>query len=138
MSATYGLGYSATCAQPVNRAISQKRLCAQRTSFEGRVRRLPVGGGHHNDLRAVLKAVHLRQHLVQGLIPLIVPLGARPTASISSMKMIAGARLRACMKSTASSWRGNLVLHRVCAQAPKALGADHSTLCKEILIVSAG
>ena len=41
---------------------------------------LPVGGRHHNDLRAVLESIHLRQHLVQGLVALIIPLGSSPGA----------------------------------------------------------
>ena len=40
----------------------------------------PIGGRHHNDLRAVLEPIHLRQHLVQGLVALIIPLGASPGA----------------------------------------------------------
>src|SRR5205823_6307109 len=32
----------------------------------------PVGSGHHDDAFGGLEAVHLREHLVEGLLPLVV------------------------------------------------------------------
>ena len=61
----------------------------------------PVGGRQDHDARGGIEAVHLGKQLVEGLLPLVVgdhaPEPARrwPMASISSMKMMAGARLRA-------------------------------------------
>ena len=67
---------------------------------QGRVQGLgPVGGRHHHHPGGRIEPVHLGQHLVQGLIPLIIghQLAPRrwPMASISSMNTIEGARLRA-------------------------------------------
>lgn len=42
---------------------------------------MPVGGAHDNDIRAVGEAVHLGQHLVQGLISLVVALRAAAGAA---------------------------------------------------------
>ncbi len=61
----------------------------------------PVGGGEQHQPAAQVEAVQLHQELVEGLLALVVAADAgggagQPSASNSSMKMIAGADLRAC------------------------------------------
>jgi hypothetical protein len=63
----------------------------------------PVGGRDHDDVVLGLEAVHLDQELVERLLALVVPPPMpaprwRPTASISSMKMMQGEFCLACSK----------------------------------------
>jgi hypothetical protein len=62
-----------------------------------------VGRRHHDDALAAGEAVHFREDLVERLLLLARPAerdraARRPIASSSSMKMIAGACSRACLK----------------------------------------
>ena len=64
----------------------------------------PVGGRDHDDVVLRLEPVHLDQELVERLLALVVPAAHdraprwRPTASISSMKMMHGLFCFACSK----------------------------------------
>ena len=70
----------------------------------------PVGGRHHHNALGALEAVHLGEHLVEGLLSLVVSAAEasaalRPMESISSMKMIAFPILRADSNRSRRGWR---------------------------------
>ena len=70
----------------------------------------PVGGCHHHEALGAFEAVHLGEHLVEGLLSLVVSAAEasaalRPMESISSMKMIAFPILRADSNRSRRGWR---------------------------------